>query len=362
MRVLIVGSGGREHALAWKLAAEPDVRRVYCAPGNVGIAAVATRLAVDAGDPQALLDAAVREHDRSHRGRPRAPAGSRYRRSLHRSRPADLRTVPRRRAARVQQGVREGIHGPPRHPDGAISRVRDDRGRAGGAGAGRAGPADRGEGRRPRRRQGGRGRHRSRDRRAGDYRRHGGSPVRRRRRTGGAGRVPGRTGSVVLRALRRQARGSAALGAGSQARLRSGSGAQHRRDGRLLAQPAARRGPAGDGAARDHRAGAAWSCRGRGRVPRLSVRRPDADLRRPEGDRVQRAVRRPRSPGGDPGDRRAAGPAPGRCGRWTAPRRRDRVQPRRAGWRGPGVRRVSWAGHHRLDDRGAGRRRRQSPA
>jgi phosphoribosylamine---glycine ligase len=62
MRVLIVGSGGREHALAWKLAAEPGVRQVYCAPGNAGIAAVATRLAVDAGDPQALLDAAVREH------------------------------------------------------------------------------------------------------------------------------------------------------------------------------------------------------------------------------------------------------------------------------------------------------------
>ena len=61
MRVLIVGSGGREHALAWKLAGESGVRRVFCAPGNAGIAAVATRLAVDAGDPQALLEAAARE-------------------------------------------------------------------------------------------------------------------------------------------------------------------------------------------------------------------------------------------------------------------------------------------------------------
>src|SRR6478609_1773684 len=61
MRVLVVGSGGREHALAWKLASEPDVQRVYCAPGNVGMAGVATRLAVDSGDPEAVLAAAERE-------------------------------------------------------------------------------------------------------------------------------------------------------------------------------------------------------------------------------------------------------------------------------------------------------------
>ncbi|MEO7274749.1 MAG: phosphoribosylamine--glycine ligase [Vicinamibacterales bacterium] len=61
MRVLIVGSGGREHALAWKLAAESGVTQVYGAPGNVGMAGLATRLAVDPGDPQAVLDAVVRE-------------------------------------------------------------------------------------------------------------------------------------------------------------------------------------------------------------------------------------------------------------------------------------------------------------
>ena len=57
MRVLIVGSGGREHALAWKLANESGVRQVYCAPGNAGIARVATCLPVDSGDAQAMLDA-----------------------------------------------------------------------------------------------------------------------------------------------------------------------------------------------------------------------------------------------------------------------------------------------------------------
>ena len=61
MNILVVGSGGREHALAWKLAAEPGVARVICAPGNAGLARIVPTGAIDAGNIQALLDFARRE-------------------------------------------------------------------------------------------------------------------------------------------------------------------------------------------------------------------------------------------------------------------------------------------------------------
>ncbi|MEP6914362.1 MAG: phosphoribosylamine--glycine ligase [Acidobacteriota bacterium] len=62
MKILIVGAGGREHALAWKLASEPGVREVVCAPGNAGIAQVARVVDISAGDPEALAAFAAREH------------------------------------------------------------------------------------------------------------------------------------------------------------------------------------------------------------------------------------------------------------------------------------------------------------
>ena len=55
MNILLLGSGGREHALAWKIAASPLVDRLYCAPGNAGIAQEAEVVDLDIGDHQAVI-------------------------------------------------------------------------------------------------------------------------------------------------------------------------------------------------------------------------------------------------------------------------------------------------------------------
>ena len=59
MRLLIVGSGGREHALAWKLSQSPLVEGLFCAPGNPGIAAHAQLLPVAASDVAGLVREAL---------------------------------------------------------------------------------------------------------------------------------------------------------------------------------------------------------------------------------------------------------------------------------------------------------------
>ncbi|GAA3423514.1 phosphoribosylamine--glycine ligase [Streptosporangium sandarakinum] len=59
MRVLVIGSGGREHALCRALAADPEVTEVHCAPGNAGIARVATLHAVTPTDPDRVAGLAV---------------------------------------------------------------------------------------------------------------------------------------------------------------------------------------------------------------------------------------------------------------------------------------------------------------
>lgn len=60
MKILVIGSGGREHALAWKLAQSPLVSKIWCAPGNGGISRDAECLPVDVADPRAIAELAQR--------------------------------------------------------------------------------------------------------------------------------------------------------------------------------------------------------------------------------------------------------------------------------------------------------------
>lgn len=61
MRVLVVGSGGREHALAWKIAQSRHVKKLYCAPGNAGTMDVAENISLNVTDVKGLTDFAEKE-------------------------------------------------------------------------------------------------------------------------------------------------------------------------------------------------------------------------------------------------------------------------------------------------------------
>ncbi|MEK9724500.1 MAG: phosphoribosylamine--glycine ligase [Rhodospirillaceae bacterium] len=61
MKVLVVGAGGREHALCWALAKSKKLKKLYCAPGNGGIAQVAECVAIDADDVAGIVAFAERE-------------------------------------------------------------------------------------------------------------------------------------------------------------------------------------------------------------------------------------------------------------------------------------------------------------
>ncbi|MBF0397902.1 MAG: phosphoribosylamine--glycine ligase [Desulfobacterales bacterium] len=61
MKVLVIGSGGREHALVWKISKSPKVKTVYAAPGNAGISEIALCVSIASDDIEALLNFAKEE-------------------------------------------------------------------------------------------------------------------------------------------------------------------------------------------------------------------------------------------------------------------------------------------------------------
>jgi phosphoribosylamine--glycine ligase len=62
VKILVIGGGGREHALAWKLKQSPGVDRIFCAPGNAGTAQIAENVAIPATDLPALARFAKETH------------------------------------------------------------------------------------------------------------------------------------------------------------------------------------------------------------------------------------------------------------------------------------------------------------
>ena len=55
MKILVIGGGGREHALVWKAHQSPEVEAIFCAPGNAGIAALADCVPIE---PTSIVEAA----------------------------------------------------------------------------------------------------------------------------------------------------------------------------------------------------------------------------------------------------------------------------------------------------------------
>src|SRR5437868_1690553 len=125
MKLLIIGSGGREHALAWKLRQSPRVSEVICAPGNGGICTDATCLPVDLRSVDAMLALATKLQPdltiigpelpltlgivdeltkRGLRGLNRARASPRNSCSATRFLPRTLRCASRRRRSRTRSG------------------------------------------------------------------------------------------------------------------------------------------------------------------------------------------------------------------------------------------------------------------
>ena len=217
VNVLLIGGGGREHALAWKLKQSPLLDRLYCAPGNAGIEEIAECVPLEVDD-HAAVARFCKANDISACGdRTRVAAGGgacrRSRSGGHQS----VRPVARGLGARRLQGLHQGPLRPPRDSNSALSSLHRTRSRS----LLRHGsePADRDQGRRACRRQ--RRDHRRDDRAgfAGD-RRFLRRRLRRRRQGDRHRGIPRRRGSELLRAGRRRDRAPARHGAGSQARVR----------------------------------------------------------------------------------------------------------------------------------------------
>src|SRR3546814_11227020 len=109
MKVLVVGGGGREHALCWTIAASPLCHKLFCAPGNAGIAEEAECVAIAAEDIDGLVAFVQKEAIDSVLVRPAGPLG---RGLVHRPAPLGVKAF----GPRAPAAPPEGSQGPPTAP------------------------------------------------------------------------------------------------------------------------------------------------------------------------------------------------------------------------------------------------------
>lgn len=122
MKVLVIGGGGREHAIVDALARSAQVEKIWCAPGQCGHCG-AGRVLGDQGDrggETARLRSGQRNRPYGRGSGGGAGGGSR--RCVQGRRAADLRPDESRRADRIEQGVRQGPDGQIRYSDGGVPR------------------------------------------------------------------------------------------------------------------------------------------------------------------------------------------------------------------------------------------------
>ena len=125
MKVLVIGGGGREHAIVDALSRSPQVEKIFCAPGNAGITAQAECVAIRETEVERLRDFAAQNGIGLTGRRPRGGVGGGCGRCVQGRRAAGFRPYEGCRAYRVEQGVRQRPDGQIRHSDGRLPGLTD---------------------------------------------------------------------------------------------------------------------------------------------------------------------------------------------------------------------------------------------